>query len=67
MRAVSRTPTMLISPASSSTITDTMIMSVSLPTLSPSTVPIIGESSSSVSPPLARAKQHSRLNPTNQP
>ncbi len=54
---------MLISPASSSTMTEMMIIRLRLPTLSPSTVPIIGDRRSSVSPPLASAKQHSKLKP----
>src|ERR1700733_7641692 len=66
IRAVSRTPTTLIRPASSRMMTETMIMSVLLPTFSPRTVPIVGDSSSSVSPPLASANAQGRVKPENQ-
>src|SRR5580700_3911189 len=60
IRAVSRTPTTLIRPASSRTMTDTMIISDLLPTFRPSTVPIVGDSSSSVSRDAAAAVPHDR-------
>lgn len=67
IRAVSLTPMTLIRPARSRTMTDTKIMSDLLLTFSPRIVPMVGDRSSSVSPPLASVNAQSRFQPTNQP